>query len=124
MITYAKVVSINEDIEEEVLLSFGDINLVCFINSCPFEIVEGGIYLVDVSLSFLDDFSIQPSEKGVFSLKRIGDGFSYLIKGIIYDDKILTDHIIFQDEIYQQEYSYLNGGFIEVLADRIGVSFL
>ncbi len=43
---YAKVIEINDNIDEEVLLSFSEINIYCFIASRPYEIIKGNIYLV------------------------------------------------------------------------------
>ncbi|WP_180297525.1 hypothetical protein [Snodgrassella alvi] len=37
---YAKIISLNDDIEEEVVLSLGEKEICCFINSAPYALIE------------------------------------------------------------------------------------
>ncbi|EAY4651121.1 hypothetical protein R302_20655 [Salmonella enterica] len=121
---YAKVIEINDDIDEEVLLSFGEINIYCFIVSCPYEIIKGNIYLVEVELSFLDSEVIEPQPESDLSIIRQGDDFSYEIRGFKIDDKIISNGLIFSDDLYIQEYGYINHEYVLIKPDRISVSFI
>ncbi|MEX2951068.1 hypothetical protein [Serratia fonticola] len=120
---YAKVISLDEDIEELVVLSLGEKEICCFIDHCEHPINEGGIYLVDMDLTFLDDELIELSDSNVYSLKRKGNGFSYFINGFLIDDTIYVDGIAFKSDSFSES-SYLSNSYIRVDPDRISVSFL
>ncbi|HAY0637461.1 hypothetical protein [Serratia rubidaea] len=120
---YAKVISLSDNIEEEVLLSLGEKELCCFIDSAPYKLVEGCVYLIDLNLSFVDDESMVESEDKKISIKRIDDGFSYEIVGFVSENKLITDGVIFDDELLL-DYVYLDSNYVKVTPDRIGVSFL
>ncbi|BFO08057.1 hypothetical protein GGER_05670 [Serratia rubidaea] len=119
---YAKVISLSDNIEEEVLLSLGEKELCCFIDSAPYKLVEGCVYLIDLNLSFVDDESMVESEDKKISIKRIDDGFSYEIVGFVSGNKLITDGVIFDDELLL-DYVYLDSNYVKVMPDRIGVSF-
>ncbi|AKL12523.1 TPA: hypothetical protein I8271_002198 [Kluyvera intermedia] len=121
---YAKVIETNDDIDEEVLLSFGEINIYCFIVSCPYEIIKGNVYLVEIELSFLDSEIIEPQSESDLSIIRQGDSFSYEIRGFKIDDKIIVNGLAFMDDLYTQEYGYINHEYVLIKPDRISVSFL
>ncbi|EOC0266728.1 hypothetical protein ACI0ZQ_003911 [Cronobacter dublinensis] len=121
---YAKVIEINNDVDEEVLLCFGEVSIYCFINHCPYEIVEGNIYLIEVELSFLDDETIEPQPEGELSITRQGDTFGYEVRGFKIDDKIISNGIAFSVEIHNQEYGYINHQYVLIKPDRVSVSFL
>ena len=121
---YAKVIETNDNVDEEVLLSFGEVDVYCFIASCPYEITKGNVYLVDVELSFLDDEVIEPQLGNNSSLIRRGDGFSYEIRGFKIEDKIIVNGLAFSDELYAKEYGYINNEYVITRPDRISVSFI
>lgn len=121
---YAKVIEINDDIDEEVLLSFGENDIYCFIASCPYEIIKGNVYLVEVELSFFDSEVIEPQSESDLSIIRQGDDFSYEIRGFKIDNKIITNGLVFSDGLYIQEYGYINHEYVLIKPDRISVSFL
>ncbi|EOC3062801.1 hypothetical protein ACINJI_004530 [Cronobacter dublinensis] len=121
---YAKVIGVNNDVDEEVLLCFGEVSICCFIAHCPYEIIKGNIYLVEVELSFLDDETIETQPKGDLSITRQGDTFGYEIRGFKIDDKVFANGIVFSDEIYNQEFAYINHEYVLIKPDRVSVSFL
>ncbi|CDL86438.1 hypothetical protein [Xenorhabdus cabanillasii] len=120
---YAKIVSLNENIEEEVTLSFGEYEICCFINDFPASLQVGDTHLVELGFMFLDDVRIEPSKNKNMSLKQQGNTFSYEINGYLVEDKIFLSNLVFQDELLY-EYSYLENEYIKVYPDRITVSFL
>lgn len=121
---YAKVIELNNDIDEEVLLSFGELELNCFITSCPYKINVGDIYLVNIDLTFLDSEVIKHQCSNEFALDRLEDSFSYEVKGFKINDKIIVNSLTFCDEIYAREFEYINLEFISMKPDRISVEFL
>lgn len=121
---YAKVVSFSNEIEEEVLLSFGNKELYCFISESPYSLVEGKLYLVELNLSFLDDEFLNMATEKKITIERVDNSFAYRITGVISDGKLIADGFVFQDEIFAQEYAYLESNFVSLTSDRISVSFI
>lgn len=121
---YAKIIALNEDIEEEVILSFGDKEICCFVDSAPYELIENNVYLVELGLSFLNEEVISESDRKMVSFNRISESFSYEIIGFLSGDQLITDGVIFQDEIFQKEFSFLDSKYVILQPDRISVSFL
>ena len=106
-----------------VVLSLSDKEICCFIDYCEYPINEGGIYLVDMDLTFLDDELIELSDSIVYSLKKNGNGFSYSINGFLIDDTIYVDGIVFKSDSFRES-SYLSNSYVRVDPDGISVSFL
>ncbi|MDC9595267.1 hypothetical protein [Xenorhabdus sp. IM139775] len=120
---YAKIISLNENIEEEATLSFGEYEICCFINDFPTSLQVGNTYLVELGFMFLDDVKIEPSKEKSISLKQQGNTFSYEMNGYLVEDKLFLSNLVFQDELLY-EYSYLENEYIKIYPDRITVSFL
>lgn len=121
---YAKIITLNKNIEEEVTLSFGDREICCFVDSAPYELIENNVYLVELGLSFLDKEVIRESDRKIMSINRVDKSFSYEIIGFLSGDQLITDRVIFQDEIFQKEFSFLDSKYVILQPDRISVSFL
>jgi hypothetical protein len=121
---YAKIISLNDDIEEKVILSLGEKEICCFINSAPYALIEKNIYLVELSLSFLDEELISEVDCKIMSFTRIDESFSYEIIGFLSGNQLITDGVIFQDDIFQEEFLFLDSKYVILKPDRISVSFL
>ncbi|ELN2737005.1 hypothetical protein [Pluralibacter gergoviae] len=121
---YAKLVSLNDDIEEEAVLSLGEKEICCFIDSAPYPLIEGDIYLVEINVSFLDEEELSEAGSVNLSFDRVGETFSYEIVGFLSGDTLITDGIIFRDEFFAEEFSFLNSKYVALKPDRISVSFL
>jgi|GEM_PF-3094391 len=121
---YAKLISLGNDLEEEAILSLGEKEICCFIDSAPYPLIEGDIYLVEMSLSFLDDELLSEVDSEQLSLNRIDETFSYEIIGFLSNDKLITDGIVFQDTLFLEEFSFLNSKYVILKPDRISISFL
>ncbi|WP_297196673.1 hypothetical protein [uncultured Pluralibacter sp.] len=121
---YARLISLNDDIEEEAVISLGDREIYCFIDSAPYPLIEGVIYLVDIGLSFLDEELLSETEDAHLSLRRISDTFSYEIVGFLSNNQLITDGVIFQDEIFLEGFSFLNSKYVALKPNRINISFL
>jgi hypothetical protein len=123
MIYSAKVERIDEDIEEEVTLVIDGLKLVCFAGVCPYPIEEGKAYPVSLHLVVFDDYMITEVNIDESSLKRIGQGFSYIVTGRLSEDT-LNAGIAFQDQVFLSDYGYLDGKMVSVKVDRIDAEFL
>lgn len=121
---YAKLISLNNDIEEEAFLSLGEKEIYCFIDSAPYPLIEGDIYLVEINMTFLDEEQLSEAGSVDLSFDRIGETFSYEIVGFLSGDTLITDGIIFHDELFTEEFSFLNSKYVSLQPDRISVSFL
>ena len=120
---YAKLVSLNEDVEEEAIFSFGEYNICCFIDYSPIKLEIGNIYLIDLGVRFLDDELIEQSNNRKYSLKRKGNSFQYEMNGYLFEDNFILSNLIFQDELFY-DYSYLENVFVKIQPDRITVSII
>lgn len=120
---FAKVISLSDEFEEEVVLSFGEVELLCFINDCDYEISQGDIYLVDVGMTFLDSVSVALSLDESFGIKRINNSFSYEVSGFLSGREFFSENIVFQDDLFKEDIPYDNQ-YITIYPDRISVSFL
>jgi hypothetical protein len=122
----AKLIEINPLIEEEAVLEIDGQRIVAFINNCPFEIIQGGQYLVEMELAILDDFiitKIHTSEKGI---EQIGDSFSHFIRGTLDIDtgNIDAGIILEVDSEFLFDYGYLHNQNVQIRVDRLSVNFI
>jgi hypothetical protein len=117
----ARVVRLNEDIEEEVVVVVGQHELTCFANVCPYHIKAGDTYSVSLSLWAVDglELCVTTGEKAI---ARIGSGFKYGVTGVLHK-AMLDAGIQFVDDLFAQEYAYLSGSTVFVEVDRIEVAF-
>ena len=121
---YAKLKSLNNVLEEEALLSLGEKEIYCFIDSAPYPLIEGNIYLVEINVSFLDEEELSEVSSVNLSFERVGETFPYEIVGFLFGDILITDGVIFRDELFTKEFSFLNSKYVALQPDRISVSFL
>jgi hypothetical protein len=123
VVVNAKVEEIGEDVEEEVTLRIGDVSIVCFTGYSPYQVEKGKVYPVSLNLAFFNDFELIESDDLQPSLRKIGDGFAYVVTGLLCDD-VIDAGVKFQDETFLSDYGYLTGKMVSVKADRIDVEFL
>ena len=120
----AKVIKLDQSIEEEVLLDIDGILITCFICLCPYKLEEGKMYPVELSFVFLDDEIFKEIDDEKYGLRKIDDGFKYKLTGKVENHALDVGHgIRIEDEMFD-EYTYLDGRFIELLVDRISVEFI
>ncbi|MCD7034266.1 hypothetical protein LRR81_08470 [Metabacillus sp. GX 13764] len=122
----AKLIELNPVIEEEAVLEINEQRLVTFINYCPFEIIQGGHYKVELELAILDDFVISKSNSEEKGIEQIGDSFSYFIKGTLNIDKGTIDAgILFEiDSEFLFDHGYLHEENVRIRVDRLSVDFI
>jgi len=120
---YAKLISIDENVEEEVIFAFGEYNICCFIDYSPVPLRVGNIYLVELGLWFNDDMQIETSKDKHFFIKRERNTFQHIINGYLFEDKLVLSNLIFEDELFY-DFSYFEKDFITIKPDRITVSII
>ena len=125
MITFdAVVLKIDEDVEEQVLLDVQGYLVTCFASVCPYPIEVGGKYRVGFYLFVVDDFSpFEVQEDAVPSIIQEGSCFRYTLIGKL-SGNTLDCGIQIEDDIFTDEYGYLDGKMIRLGVDRIDVEFL
>jgi len=106
-----------------MLLCLGDIKLLCFVEYMPYSVQVGMIYLVELSLCYLNGCELHLLEKNDFSISRLTTGFSHKIGGYLAGDRLISQDVIFQDDYFAKEYAWLDGHFVETTADRISLAF-
>lgn len=117
---YAKIISLNPNVEEEVTIALGEIELTCFINELDSSIKLGEVYLVELELEFLDEIN---AELAIDTLpKQIGKSFAYELSGYLLENKIITSNVIFQNDLLY-EISFYENKYVKIYVDRINVSF-
>lgn len=119
---WASVVSLSSDIEEEVILFLGESEICCFVNQ-PDLFQIGKIYLVELTLMFPDEIEIKASNHPMMSLTQIENTFSYQLTGMLFDNKLIVDNLVFEDDLFYR-YSYFENQYITVIIDRIDVEFI
>jgi hypothetical protein len=124
MILNAKVIKLDEYIEEEVLLEINETKLTCFTCMCPYKIVEGKVYPVELNFVFLDKEIFKELSDEKYEIKKLNESFSYKVCGKVEEGTLNIGHgIKIKDEMFE-EYACLEGGFIELIVDRISVDFV
>ncbi|KPC55350.1 hypothetical protein [Amantichitinum ursilacus] len=121
----AKIKRLSSDVEEEVVLCINDIEITCFANVCPYTLEDGEAYRVELTPQVFNDYVVSETNEGVTSaINRVGNGFSYILKGRLAGNKLDAGGIVFEDEMLLSQFGYLDGKFISWNVDRIDVEFL
>lgn len=119
----ALIKATDSNIEEEVKIEINGVELTGFVDSFPYGINIGGYYPVEIGITVLDDLELKEIDQPVKEIEQIGEGFAYFIRGELDGDR-LNSTVIFQDDEWFQEYSYLAGKYVEIMVDRISIEFL
>jgi hypothetical protein len=121
----AKLLRVNTEIEEEVLLQIGGWELLCFAGICPYPIREGQEYSVALSFVVLDDYEVRESSCDLQPCVRsMGSGFAAELVGRLNGNRLSVGPIEFEDDVLLSDYGYLDGKLVRVKADRISAEFL
>ena len=125
MIYHAQVIKLSDDVEEKVTLQINGIQLNCFAGICPYPLSEGKSYPVQLELVMLDDYEVMESPGDASpAFVETGKGFAYLIQGRLNGMYLEADGLVFEDEVLQTDFGYLDGKIVTVKVDRIDVEFL
>ena len=118
----ARILALNENVEEDVTLLVEGTIVNCFISYCPYEIEVGNLYDVELTMNLADDYELELAEpSGVLAVKT-DPGFTYLLYGELYDDKFLTFTSL-NDEGIHYDHPDCNEHFVRLKVERIDASF-
>jgi hypothetical protein len=118
----AKVISLDENIEEEAVIQINSVEFVTFIAYAPYIIEKNKQYSVEVSF-FIDEILIQESKHETKKLIRNNDSFEYTVIGYLNKNGQLDVGFLIEDEIFD-DYQYLYGKYINLKVDRINTEFI
>ena len=118
----ALVVSIDEIVEEEVVLLIENLEVKCFLNYCPSKIEVGKQYEIELEMVLPDEGFVVAAEKQKHTLEMIGEGFSCVLFGYL-DGSVFRSFVDFEDQEIHFEYPELNEQYVKIAVDRIDVSF-
>ena len=123
MICYAKILDIDDAVEEAITISLGEITLVCFCSSIVKEIKVGEIYLCEIDLEYFDDEVLEEAKSNNARIERIGDSFAYTLYGYYNNGTIFLNGLYFCGEDLL-DYGYLDNKFVKLNVCRINIDFL
>lgn len=124
MIYKATVMNMDQIIEEEVTIAIGDLILTCFANIVPYQLQLGVSYMVALTPTTFEGYSIReiaPEEK---SITRITTDYSYTVIGTLSGNQVDCGKIAIEDDYLSTEFAYLDGNTIEWKVDRLDLEFL
>lgn len=117
-----KVVRIDQDVEEEVVVEVDGQLLTCFANVCPYPITAGQSYPATLSLWAADGIVLRDAGHESPGILRVGDGFRHKVVGALHGT-VLDAGVPFEDEMFAREYQWLDGHLVVADADRIEIAF-
>lgn len=120
----AKLLQLSETFGEEVAIEINGMNIIGFIEGCPYRIIPGNVYPINLSLTILDDPNIIVLSEPKQAIEHIKGKFSYIIYGKVIKNAIETvNNIVIEDDFFSQN-SYLEEKYIKLNVDRISIEFL
>lgn len=125
MIAEAQVVKWPCETEGEVVLRLGRWEILCFgYCSLSAEVESGKVYKVDITPNVMGDYDVVRleggSEHGFCSL----NGYAYLLKGKLSKGGLEIEGVVFDDDVFESEFFYLDGCDVGWVVDRLDVEFL
>jgi len=124
MIYQAKILLIDELIEEEVTLQIGSTKLMCFASVCPYEFEVNSSHSVELHLFVIDDYVVEeaPSDSRP-SIVQVGNSFAHIITGRLNGRYLESGELTFEDDVLLSDFGYLDGKMVAIKVDRIDADF-
>lgn len=122
----AKLLKLDDSIEEEVLLEINGLQFIGFTNISHYpHLVVNKIYHVNLDLTIFDDpelVILNEPQKGIEKLDK--NYYGYILRGQVCGNCIdIGNGIKIQDDMFE-EYTYLDTQYVKIKVDRIGVELL
>jgi hypothetical protein len=121
-ISSAIIIGLNPDVEEEVLVRVGSLELVVFADVCPYQIGAGERHQVELSLTVLDEADVRTDVDDPDRAQRI-HGFRYLLTGAIHGEVLAVRDVYF-DASDIADPAIASGTRITTAVDRISATFV
>ena len=124
MIYSSKILRLDDNIEEEAVLLIEGVSLTCFVNVCPYPIKEELVYPVDLHLWSLEGLELAEAlENEPSAICRIGTGFSHSLTGRLNKGRLEVGALVFEEPEFSDEFQYLEGKMVRIIADRLVAEF-
>lgn len=119
----AKLVKLDENIEELGLFIINGIELLCFISYVKFELELNKEYLVELKYQIFNEYNIHTTtEQYKIGFENINNNFNYYLHGSFKDNILHINSIKFYDDFLFSNFSYLENKNIVLFVDRLDVS--
>ena len=118
----ARVLALNDQIQEDITLLIEGTIVNCFISYCPYEIEVGKSYDVELTLNFPDTCELERAEPSGLLVEKIAPGYSYILYGELCDDKFFTFTSLSAQGIHY-DHPEFNEHFVKLRVERIDASF-
>lgn len=119
----AKLIKLDENIEELGLFIINGIELLCFISYVTFELELNKEYLVELNYQIFNDYNIHiTTEKYTTGFENINNNFNYYLHGSFKDNILHINSIKFHDDFLLSNFSYLENKNIVLFVDRLDIS--
>lgn len=120
-----KIKHLSADVEEEMVLRINGVEFTCFAAVCPYKIEEGSSYKVELTAQVFNEYLVSElDEEASTSIIQINNSFSHVITGKLSGNRLHAGDIVFEDDVLQSDFGYLEGKMIAWKVDRIDVEFL
>jgi hypothetical protein len=121
--TKAKILAMDDQVEDCVTLHTCGVTVECFVNYCADIVAVGETHLAELTIDYSDPMQIELPPETNALVEKNGDGFGYYLYGALEGGtfRTFTD---FSDEDIHFDYPELAGRFVKIKANRINVSFL
>jgi len=118
----AKVLEVDPEREDEVVLLLGDQPVRCMISNCPNPIYENNTYFVSLTIQLNSDYAITETDSSTPFIENFGSGFNVIIQGKLSNSTI-NSVVDFDDVDIHYDHPELDGKMVKIYAERIDASF-
>ncbi|RRD90828.1 hypothetical protein [Conchiformibius steedae] len=119
----AKLVKLDEHIEELGFFIINGIELLCFISYVTFQLELNKEYLVELNYQIFNEYNVNPiPEQYEMDFKNINNSFNYYLYGSFKENIFSVGSIQFVDKFLLNNFSSLENKNIRLFIDRLEVS--
>ena len=118
----AQIIECNEDLEFILKIKVRNEILEVFSSSIPSCIDLKKNYLIALEATILDDYIIEEVNYP-HQIKQIDNSLRYEIIGYLKEGKIDVNGLIFEDDILNRDFFYLDNNTVKWTIDRINADF-
>lgn len=118
----AQIIEYNEQLEFILKIRVHNEILEVFSSSIPFSIDFKKNYLVDLEAIVFDDYIVERVDCPL-QIKQINNSLGYEIIGHLKEGKIEVNDLIFEDDILNSDFFYLDNTRVKWTIDRVNADF-
>ncbi|WP_304335216.1 hypothetical protein [Conchiformibius steedae] len=119
----AKLVKLDEHIEELGFFIINGIELLCFISYVTFQLELNKEYLVEINYQIFNEYNVNPiPEQYEMDFKNINNSLNYYLYGSFKENIFSVGSIQFVDKFLLNNFSSLENKNIRLFIDRLEVS--